>query len=129
MQFCQPCYDKLREAIKARGMWPLVGSDETLKEKISQEVDHIQGGPPPDARRTFDPLYQACMAIYGRAIQMGGLYLMTGDYCPLCELDKNAPLDAEIPAGYTTHGDAWIGGCCDAQLAGARELGLMPEPQ
>ncbi len=129
MQFCQPCYDKLREAIKARGLWPLVGNPETLKERIGQEIAQTQGGPPPDEKRTFDPLYAAVMAIYTHALNVGGLYLMTGDYCPTCEVDKHAPPDAAIPEGYTKHSEAWIGGCCDAQLAYARELGLAPDRQ
>lgn len=129
MQFCQPHYDALREAIKDRGLWPLVApTSEAAKERFEQEVEQLQGGPPPDDK-TWDPLMAAVWAIYGRAIECGGLYLMHGDYCPLCELDRHAPADVPIPAGYDTHSAAWIGGCCDARLADAREKGLVPKTQ
>ena len=34
----------------------------------------------------YDPLMAAHNMISGRAIECGGIYLLTGDYCPLCEL-------------------------------------------
>ena len=71
----------------------------------------------------WDTLAAATWAIYGFALQVGGLYLMTckedgSAYCPLCE--------AEVRAGAGTAVE-WITGCLDAQLKYAREQGLMPK--
>ena len=48
--------------------------------------------------------------IVGRALELGGLYLMTGDYCPVCEAMKHGQPE--------TH---WIDGPSDAVLEMARE--------
>lgn len=125
MNFCAPHWEKLKQAIRERGLWPLVSpSAEVAHEATLQEIQH---GP---SKETFDPLLNATWAIYGRALECGGIYLMTGDYCPLCELDKHIDqVKHPTPAPYTTPSDAWIGGCCDAQLTHARELGLVAPTQ
>mgnify|MGYP001566530017 CR=1 FL=1 len=132
MKFCSTHYVALRTAIEDRGLWPLVGNSETLAARVHEEIETVGNASP----KTWDPLASACWGIYGKVLEAGGMYLMTtppggdpdGDadtdhYCPLCEVEK---YQAEHQSGDA---QAWIDGCCDAQLAYAREHGLVPQVQ
>jgi len=133
MQFCQPHWDKLRKAIEDRGMSHLIAKDgQTALENTVADLDAAKQGVDPP-KETFDPLMSSFWAINSRALECGGLYLMTQkedgtDWCPLCELDAHSPAD-QIPPPYEKHSDSWINGCADSQLAHARKLGLIPEVQ
>ena len=127
MRLCQKHWGELREAIRARGIYHLVAKDgESAMKRTVSEIN----GTADDS--TFDPLMAAYWAITGRAMELGGLYLMGQDenkneYCPLCELDKfarNEDGSQPIPAASTQ----WINGCCDAQLRYCEEKGLVPKP-
>jgi len=115
MKFCQDHWNKLKQAIEERGLMHLVAPDsQTAMENIKEELAGT------NTIENYDPLMNATHMIYGRAIECGGLYLMTGDFCPLCELEK-----------YTQKGEdqVWINGCCDSILEYCRENRLVPLKQ
>lgn len=119
MKMCMPHWGELRKAIDDRGLSPLVAR--SGKEAAESAVRQIEGTD--DKKADFDPLMSANWAIMGRALELGGLYLMGADdkgeeYCPLCEVDKHGGKASD-----------WITGCCNAQLDHARELGLVPVMQ
>ncbi len=77
MKMCQPHWDKLRKSIADAGMAHLVApTGEELQKRIAEDG--------------YCPLAAATSMIYSNALSCGGEYLLTGDYCPLCELDKHA---------------------------------------
>jgi hypothetical protein len=125
VKFCMPHWEQLREAIGARGLSGLIskGGEQATK-RVTAELSGAS------ERETFDPLMAANFAIWSRALDVGGLYLMGTDpegkeYCPLCELDKQA----KNPDGSAPDPPAstqWIEGCSDAQRDHAVELGLVP---
>jgi hypothetical protein len=112
MEMCAAHWADLRKALDDRGLTPLIAADTdaaavNLQASIDGEYDPV---------KHWDPLMASTLAIYARGLECGGLYLMTGDYCPLCELAKHG--SAEQPA-------KWIDGCTDAMQAHARSLGLI----
>lgn len=112
---CQPHYEQLKQAIRDRGLWPLVAqSPEAASANIEAQVNGDQDP------KNYDPLLNATMMIYHQGVKQGGLYMMTGDYCPLCELEA-----------HTTWGKAaeWISGCTDAVLEYCRTHKLVPATQ
>jgi hypothetical protein len=113
MQFCQPHWDALRNAIKARGIYGLVAK--SGEQAVQDIADQFNGTASP-----FDPLMNAHWAIAGRVTQAVGLAAL-GPVCPLCIVEK-AGLDQE-----SRHGAAqqWVESCADYQLEQARKLGLV----
>lgn len=110
MKFCNPHWEELREAIKSKGMWDLVSRNgEEAVKRLSDEDKKPE---------SFDPLMSAHNMILGNALKAGGLYLLQGDYCPLCELDKNNDKMGE-------HSKDWIEGATNGCLEHCRELGLV----
>jgi len=109
MKFCQPHWNELRQAIKSHGVWDLVAT--SGEEAMSQVVDELKGVEKTLER--YDPLMAAHNMITGRAIQCGGLYLLTGDYCPLCELAKHTRPEVARD---------WITGASKAAADMAREI-------
>ena len=118
MKFCQPHWQSLRDAIAARGLNHLIAKDG--KEAVERMVKEVKGE---DKALDFDPLMSAHWAICGNAIRCGGLYLMSGDYCPLCELNKHAP--SEMRTEGVTPSDAWIEKAADGALEHAKGRGLQ----
>lgn len=128
MKFCQKHWDMLRSAIEARGLMHLVAkSGEAAMERAVEEVE----GRADDT--SYDPLMSAHWMISGRAIEMGGLYLMTGDLCPICEVVENTshwPREGESePVGAAWVEKQWIEGPADAALAYCQERGLTAPTQ
>ena len=113
MKFCENHWKALQDAIRARDLWHLVNDGESAIERIKAELKGKA------SLATYDPLLDATSMIYGRAIEAGGVYLLTGPYCPLCEADK-----------YNGAGTAeeWIDGCADAILGYCEDNGLRPKP-
>ena len=109
MQLCSNHWADLRKAIDTVGLSQFVSSSgKAAAEKIQLELQS-------EENKTFDPLLAANFAIWSNALEMGGLYLMTGDYCPICESVKhNGP-----PA------DFWINNAVNEQLEKAKRLGLV----
>lgn len=119
MKFCDEHWAKLRAGVQSRGLWHLVAeSGEDAIQRMERELDDGKS-----SAASFDPLMGAHWAICGRAIAAGGLYLMTGDYCPLCELDAHATNEKPERGPLS---EQWIEGCLDAQRKHAEALGLVP---
>lgn len=118
MKFCQPHWDDLRSGVTDRGMDHLVaqGGEEAIK-RVKLELE----GAADDS--TWDPLMAAHWAITTRAIECGGLEILSpkddGSHCcPLCE--------ADIRGGEGT-ALSWVVGCLNAMLGYAKQNGLMPK--
>lgn len=111
MKLCQPHWDALKAAIEERGLMEFVAQDaKAAHERLCGELN---GSP---EQETFDPLMAANFAIWSNGLQIGGLYLMTGDFCPICESEKHNGPAAEW----------WITNAANGQLERARELKLLP---
>ena len=130
MRICQSHWEKLRAAIDARGMTPLVAR--TGREAMERAVEELDGSAT-DA--TFDPLMAANNAISARALEHVGLFLLTGDYCPICEFCKHIE---PPPAGheYADNESYMIDGPADAMQEYVRSsaplcalLGWSAEPE
>lgn len=113
MQMCPSHWEALRQGVKDRGLWHLVAT--SGEEAFAQVQDELAGTADP---QRFDPLISANWAMFSTAIQFGGLEMLDGQHCPLCEADKHGG-----------HAQEWIEGCLDAQLAHARDLKLAPAVQ
>lgn len=110
MKMCMPHWEELKTAIDDRGLSKFIApSGEVLAKNL---VTELQGG-----EKKFEPLMGANIAIMSNALQMGGLYLMTGDFCPLCELEKHTPEKASN----------WIKYASDEQYEKAKKLNLISE--
>jgi hypothetical protein len=101
MQFCQPHWDRLRAEIEANGLAHMVLTGEVV---FQQTVDAIEGKGQENA--AFDPL----MAMHNKIVEKfveplgaDGLYIFTGDYCPLCELDRLNP-GRKLPENWIVEG-------------------------
>lgn len=124
MQFCKLHWEKLREAIKARGLDDLVpknGAD--AKNRLIAETQGARN------MASFDPLMSAHNNIIGNALKRDGLIptaqMMMGDNCPLCMLNAAA---SEHQKRCTTPGctvvpsyDKWIDNAADDELAEYRK--------
>lgn len=80
MQLCDDHWDKLKIALKERGL------DKYVSENATKAIDAVKEGRP-------DPLAAATFAIYGNAMEIGGLAVMTPEEdgsskCPICFLKK-----------------------------------------
>lgn len=122
MQMCEKHWTMLREAIEARGLTPFIAKDG--QEAMQQAIDQIEGD---DTH--YDPLAASNWLITGRALEMGGLYLMSGDYCPVCEVMKHMSQTPIVPGGPPA-GEAWvekhwIEGPADAALAECVRRGMV----
>jgi hypothetical protein len=128
MQFCQKHWDMLRTAIEARGLTHLIAkSGEAAMERA---VDELQGRADDSS---YDPLMAAHWMIANRAVEMGGLYFLSGGHCPVCEAIKHTahwPREGENePAGEAWVESHWIDGPADAVLTHCQERGLTAPPQ
>lgn len=123
MKMCQTHWVRLREAVEARGLAHLIASNG--REAMLRTVAELKGD---DDVSDFDPLMTAHNMILSHAMDGFGLVLLTGDYCPVCELLKVYP---PIPEGhrYASNESYMIDGPADAVLAMARAAGVeKPEP-
>lgn len=100
MKFCIPHWEKLKNGIKQRGLWHLVPTNG------KEAAEKLEAGQP-------DPLMDAHNRVMMAAIRDGGPYILTGDYCPLCELGKAAKAQSEPPDAMI---DDWVNGACDDVL-------------
>jgi hypothetical protein len=129
MELCAKHWASLRAAIETRGLMGLVAKDAPTA--MQHAVDEVEGTADP---KDYDPLASACWMIYGVALERGGLYLMSGDLCPICEAMKHTahlPKNGEIigvgePVGEAFVESYWIDGPADTVLAECRKRGIAP---
>lgn len=128
MKVCQKHWDRLIELIKERGAWHLVGDHETAKKQLQAELEGEPGDP-----KDVDPLLRVNNMIWAHALKAGGLYLMSGDYCPICEAMvhmANVPVTpGGPPAGTEWVENHWTVGAVDAVIQMLREAGALPSIQ
>jgi len=129
MKFCDKHWRMLRAAIETRGISHLVaGSSEeahaAMKEDLQAYIDGRESIAP------YDPLMSCHWMISSRAIELGGLYLMTGDHCPVCEAMKHLAgrpreegSDEIVDAAWVER--HWIDGPADAALDECKHRGLV----
>lgn len=111
MKMCQEHWAACRQAVSDRGLEHRVAQDGAAAgERI---VAEIEGTATP---QTFDPLMAVNNMIFEAALKAGGLYLMTGDHCPLCELAKHKG-DRFPPE--------WINGAADSVAEYCRKHNLQ----
>lgn len=116
MNMCQVHWDKLREAIRSRGLYRFVAPDGAVAARRA-----VDGA--------FDPLMNAGMAIFTHAMDKVGLHLMApgGDGtppCPLCFLKAQCP-DTAHPKGECPYFETWIDRAADDQFEEAKQRGLV----
>ena len=136
MRFCQPHWDKLRDAIKARGIWSFVAtSGEQAVAQLSSEIEQHK-----HTAANYDPLMGAHWAIVNNAMGStpAGLALLSPnkdgtDRCPLCyingERHRHAQVDPEnwSRADDQAFYDEWIDRAADDARAKCVSLGLLKE--
>ncbi len=81
MRMCPNHWNDLKTAIDIRGMTHLIKTSTNTIERLKDQQMGVE------TKDTYDPLMSACMMIYNKALECGGLYLLSGEYCPLCELN------------------------------------------
>jgi hypothetical protein len=109
MKLCPDHWEQLRFAVRVRGMEPYVSKNMAeLQKKLAAQ--DMKGA-------ISDPLADAVAMIYQRALEDGGIYLLVGEICPLCELEK-------VQKGG---GANWINGATDALAHEFRQRGLIQE--
>lgn len=94
MRFCDKHWGMLRKAIDVRALTPLVAR--SGGEAAERAVDELEKTAT-DA--TFDPLMSCHWMVCNFAVENLGLYLMGGDYCPICECLRVHP--KPCPRGCT----------------------------
>ncbi len=127
MKPCQKHWEKLKAAIRSRGLWHLVAAD---GKAAMENVETDLRGRADD--RNYDPLMACFFMITSRALDMGGLYLMTGDFCPVCEALKHrigVPDENGSPCTEEGEESYWIDGPADAAMRHCQEIGLVPKVQ
>jgi len=108
LRFCKAHWDELREKIRERGLYQFVAKDGA---EAMQRM--VEGG--------FDPLMSAHNRILENALSIGGLGLMVGDLCPLCELINQC----QCGQGDGCPFKAFTTKAADEQLEWAKEKGLL----
>lgn len=115
MQFCQPHWEALRAAIRARGL------DHFVAPGGAAMVDRVTSG-------DFEPLLGAHNAIVQNAVSFAGLEVMDAnddgsERCPLCFLVARCGCTAKQPGPCDF--ERWVDRAADDQLAAAKERGLL----
>jgi hypothetical protein len=111
MELCSVHSYELRNAIRQRGLWELVTPDGFISSNgvnspIDTELTHS----------LFDPLVATSLMISEQALRAFGSYLLTRNYCPLCEVEEN------LGTGMAVE---WIVVDTDAVLRYCRERNLL----
>lgn len=136
MKMCQNHWDKLRQAIIARGLGDLIAA--SGQEALQQAKEELEGKP--KNRQNFDPLMSAHWAICGNAMGLlkdigaNPLVLMTSDpehpehECPLCYLNflsaehDRTCTDPNCPKQRGMNFEAWIDKAADGAAEIAKDL-------
>lgn len=108
MQMCEPHWNDLRAEVDRVGLCKFVAkSGEEIGKKLEHEIK--------TGEKVFDPLMSAFLAIVSNAVQMGGMYMLSGDFCPICESIAHGGPPAEW----------WFSESVGEQLKKAKELNLI----
>lgn len=112
MKICTPHWERLRAALKERGLDHL--GAKTGEAAAANMVTELEGR---SAENDFDPLMAANNMIWTQGLKVCGLALMANnedgsEKCPICESAKAFEQD-------------WITGPSDAVLGIAKEKGLV----
>lgn len=120
MKFCQPHWEELRAAIQTRGLNHLVArSGEEATQRLRDELEGTADN------KTFDPLMAAHNQITARALEAGGIELLSSGDCPLCFIE----LGVKNGTGQDGAATNWISGCTDSILEYCTTAGLIVRPQ
>jgi hypothetical protein len=119
LDWCQPHWDLLREAIEARGLGPWISKGgEAAAKEFAREA---QGG---SDEHGFDPLMRAYGMISSRVTEMSGNIFD----CPLCQVQSHVDTctnpNCAVPKGAV---DEMVGGCVDSLLEYAQVVGMVPK--
>ena len=126
MRICQDHWDKLKAAIKDRGLDHLVAkSGEEAAAMIAMITARLSGD-----KSQYDPLVDCHWMISRKGLEEGGLYLMGqkedgSPYCPICVALAHLPDDVTLEEAVAY----WIDGPANAALEHCRKLGLVPGVQ
>ncbi len=121
MRFCQDHWDKLKDAVDARGLSAFVADDGSAV--IDRVVAESESGP---SKTTFEPLMAAHMAIVSNVLRIAGLEAMANnedgtDRCPLCFIIAGCNCGQGDACPFLT----FIDRAADDQLEAAKSLGLV----
>lgn len=125
MKICEDHWTKLKKALEDRKILHRAAANgEKATEELRRQID---GTATPE---TYDPLMDCANMVYAQGLNAGGLYLLNGDYCPVCEALKHCPRDAEGPDGEIFADEEaiekfWIDGPADAALQYCQENDLV----
>jgi hypothetical protein len=86
MYICQDHWHELNNAIRQRGLWELVPRGEDSRIATDPRSQSSLG---PSEPSNLDPLSLAVSLISVQALMALGDYLLTRQYCPLCEVEEN----------------------------------------
>lgn len=129
MKMCDKHWPMLRKAIEDEGLGKFIGNSDSVR----AEVEAAAAGEPLEDSKGFDPLFRANSMIMSAAVKNGGLYLLTGDYCPICEAIKHTsgtPREGETePAGEEWVERHWTVGVAQSIRGYMSSLGLLPPAQ
>jgi hypothetical protein len=116
VKFCIPHWKRLRDAIESRGLMPLVARNG--KEAAEALAVQMDDAPLDGKKASYDPLMDCTLMVYKRAMDLGGLYMLTGEKCPVCEAVKfSAYGEGEREFRDAAHVERhWIDGPADSVL-------------
>jgi hypothetical protein len=92
MKMCLDHWNKLRAAIDAHGLTPLVSQGG--KSAVMKMVDALKHGP---NIHNFDPLMSAHNQIVAHAVEVGGIEMLQIEGCPICFLQTEHDKYCETP--------------------------------
>lgn len=129
MKMCQRHWDLLKDAIKERGLYDLVAPDG--KAAMTNMASEVQSG---SKVTNFDPLMAAHNDIWGHAMDLAGLAVMSpnpdgSEKCPICYCaDLHAPECKDDPCPDPRF-DEWIGFAANHAKIAYEALLKESEPQ
>lgn len=130
MRCCDKHWSMMRQAVEDRGMTHLI---KTAQENVEAAKDQFNNNRGPVADE-YDPLMSMWWMVAGRAIQMGGMYLMQPgeEFCPVCEAIENLTgvpglkIDGvDVESTGENVEKSWIHGPADAAFEECVRLGLI----
>lgn len=123
MQICQNHWDKLREAIVARGLGHLISPSGEKALNMVEFSNKTLSDPKTDFFESYDPLLAANFCIWNVTVEYMGLSALQADStCPLCAMDDHERT-CKNPDCLQS-GDKWIEYAADGQVEVAKQKGF-----